>query len=141
MVLAVVVIGPSAQAADKSLAGVYACKGTNPDGQQYAGFVEIPATGSTYHARWTFPETADRPVGAGFVRDGRFVIGYSNAAGAVIVAVYDIHGKTLKGHWTAVGSGRIWDETLERQPAGVTVPDPVVSPHGPHGAPGALETA
>lgn len=110
-----------------AIEGVYTCTGKNPEGTPYSGLVEIRQTKNTYHARWTFPHSEFRAVGAGFVRDGRLVIAYS-VGDSVIVAVYDIKGKTLKGHWTAVGDGDVYEETLERQPAGVTVPDPTPQP-------------
>ena len=117
-------------AGEKSLVGVYTCVGTNPNGVPYAGLAEIRATGDTYHARWTFPKSGFRPVGVGFVHNGKLVIGYQSGT-AIVVAVYDINGKTLKGRWTAFGSGTVWSETLERKPAVVTVPDPAPDP-APH---------
>src|SRR5262245_36560614 len=62
-------VGPAyagEQAPERSVAGVYSCVGTNPDGGTYSGIVEIVRIRDTYLIRWTMPNDS-QVVGVGIL--------------------------------------------------------------------------
>ena len=72
------------QASEKSLTGVYACEGTNPDGGIYSGIVEIVSIKDTYLVRWTMPNDS-QVVGVGILSGDQLSVSYYGGTPALVV--------------------------------------------------------
>lgn len=109
---------PEAETSD--LAGVYQCRGTNPDGSAYEGVVEIARIADTYRVHWRLSNDVN-VIGVGIYSGGVFAVSYFGGAPGVVV--YRIDGSRLIGEWTMGGAeGTIYTETLTRVAAGVVEP-------------------
>ena len=117
------------------LAGVYDCKGDNPDGSTYTGQTTITETGNeTVSLAWTFPPNGGAR-GVGLRRSDTLSVIFQTSDGGLGLAAYAIarDGEgvvTLTGRWTAPGQPIVSVETLTRSglaPATRPVP-PVVTP-------------
>ena len=89
--------------------GLYEVQGTNPDGSNYQGMMEVrPAPGSAWLVAWQIGDML--VTGVGIVQGGVLAIGYG-INGQVGVATFEVQpdGK-LSGYWT-IGAG-IGSETL-----------------------------
>jgi hypothetical protein len=117
-------VGPAyagEQAAEKSLAGVYSCEGTNPDGRTYAGIVEIVRIKDTYLVRWTMPNDS-QVVGVGILSGDVLSVSYYGGTPSLVVYSVAESGQ-LQGKWTAGGAeGMVFTETLTRMPEGAPKP-------------------
>jgi hypothetical protein len=82
------------------LAGSYSINGTNADGSEYTGSLDITDAGETVQLRW---EAGGTSLGEGIVMDN--VLGTSYGTNDCGVAVYRIQGNTLDGVWTVYGAG------------------------------------
>ena len=102
-----------------TLPGLYACKGSNPDGGEYEGRVEIAARGDVYNLKWTVGEETYLGVA---LREGDVLSvawGIPGERGtAVGVVSYKIEeGGTLTGRWTVLGGRNpVMKETLRKIP-------------------------
>ena len=127
---------PDAPPAD--LAGTYACKGVNPDGNPYEALVEITRVDETYRVLWRLSDDS-AILGVGIASGGVFAVSYF--AGAPTVVVYKVDGKQLVGEWAMGGAeGVIYTETLTKLTATSLPRDrrpapqerrPVRTPQGP----------
>ena len=105
---------PQPEVTKGSVAGVYLCEGTNPDGSPYKGLVEIAAVDNTYLVHWLMANGSE-VLGVGIVRSG--ILSVSYFGGTPAVAVYRIDGDRLLGEWTMGGTeGMLYSETLTRMP-------------------------
>jgi hypothetical protein len=114
----VVILGlaPPAPAADRpaeaaDVGGDYACKGTNPDGQEYTGKVKIVKKGDVYQFGWVIGQ--ERYSGVG-IRDGNILsVSWVLQNGDTGIVVYKIgKDKRLVGRWAQQGGKAIYTETL-----------------------------
>jgi hypothetical protein len=102
------------------LAGVYQCRGMNPDGTPYEGVVEIARIADTYRVHWRLSNNVN-VIGVGIYSGGVFAVSYFGGAPGVVV--YRIDGSRLVGEWTMGGAeGTIYTETLTRVAAGTVEP-------------------
>ena len=107
---------PADPAAKPSVAGIYLCEGTNPDGSAYQGLVEIAAIDNTYLVHWVMANGTE-VLGVGILRSDMLSVSYFG--GTPAVAVYRIDGDKLLGEWTMGGAeGMLYSETLTRMPEG-----------------------
>jgi hypothetical protein len=96
------------------VAGVYRCEGTNPDGSQYRGVVEIEKDADTYRVRWTMSQRATA-LGIGIMRDDVLAVSYFTGESLGVVAYHREKGGQLIGEWAVLGAGgRLRPETLTR---------------------------
>ena len=127
--------GPNiSRAAD--VAGVYACEGKSPEGRPYHGTVEIVRLEDTYRIRWSIEgrEGVMRVVGVGIFSNGVFAASYFG--GAPGIAVYQLDGTKLVGHWTIGGAdGALYPETLTRIADRPAQPSPPSEPSQPEDPP------
>jgi hypothetical protein len=115
---------------EKSLTGVYACEGQNPDGATYSGIVEIVSVKDTYLVRWTMPNDS-QVVGVGILSGDQLSVSYYGGTPALVVYSIDENGK-LSGKWTAGGAeGLQFSETLTRLPDGTPRPAKPAKPSKP----------
>src|SRR5215204_272346 len=105
---------PTGKKSDPS--GVYLCEGTNPDGHNYRGIVQIAAVQNTFLVKWTLADDIE-VMGVGILQDDRLSVSYFGGTPAVVV--YKIGSEKLVGEWTMGGTeGRVYAETLTRMPEG-----------------------
>ena len=118
------------QAAEKTVAGVYQCEGTNPDGATYSGIVEIVRIKDTYLIRWTMPNDS-QVVGVGILSGDLLSVSYYGGTPSLVVYSVVESGQ-LKGKWTAGGAeGFVFSETLTRLPEGTPKPPKPAKPSKP----------
>ena len=102
-----------------TLVGLYACKGTNPDGGMYEGRVEIAERKSVYNVKW---KVGDQTYVGVALREGDVLSvawGIPAEGGtAVGVVAYKIEeGGTLTGRWSVLGGDTtVMKETLRKIP-------------------------
>lgn len=97
-----------------SVAGVYLCEGSNPDGSPYKGLVEIIAVDSTYLVHWVMADGV-QVLGVGIRSSDTLAVSYYGGTPAVVL--YQIQGDKLVGEWTMGGAeGKLDSETLTRMP-------------------------
>jgi hypothetical protein len=124
MILAMIGGAGIPAAGEPELDGMYEARGTNPDGSEYQGFVQIARRGESFLVTWIFPQAASDEVvvfrltsaGVGIVSSGMLAVSYYSKQVAG-VAVYRIEedGKRLAGRWTVAGAdGAVHIETLTR---------------------------
>jgi hypothetical protein len=131
MILATIGVAATPAAGEPELEGMYTARGTNPDGSQYEGFVQIARRGESFLVTWVFPQVSDETVvlrltstGVGFVGGAMLAVSYygRQVAGVVIYRVEE-DGKRLAGRWTAAGNdGAVHIETLTRLPGQASQP-------------------
>jgi hypothetical protein len=117
--------GPAYAAPDKApestLVGTYSCEGTNPDGKNYSGIVQIIKHGDSYLVRWTMPDES-QVLGIGILNGGTLSVSYFGGTPSIVVYSIAENGK-LNGTWTAVGAeGELFTETLTKMPEGAPRP-------------------
>ncbi len=107
-------IPAQAAGAEVDISGTYRCVGTNPDGTQYRGVVEIVKNEGTYRVTWMVGRHMTS-IGIGLVRDGNFTVSYV-ADGNLGIIVYRIQkGPQLVGEWTMLGADPdLFPETLTK---------------------------
>ena len=130
IVAAVCAAGPvAAQAPQSDVSGTYRCDGTNPDGTEYHGVVEISKLRNTFRVRWTMDDGSI--TGVGIMSNGVFAVSYFGGAPAVVV--YKLDGTTLVGEWTMGGiEGAVYKETLTKDPSAAPKPQPRAPAPGPN---------
>ena len=102
-----------------TLPGLYACKGSNPDGGMYEGRVEIAARKGVYNLKWSVGETTYVGVA---LREGDVLSvawGIPGEGGTAIgVVAYKIaKDGTLSGRWTVLGGDNsVMPESLRKIP-------------------------
>lgn len=105
--------------AKRPLEGLYACKGTNPDGGTYEGRVEIAKKGDGYNLKWKVGESTYLGVA---LREGDVLSvawGLPGGGGTVVgVVAYKINADgTLNGRWTVLGGdNKAQKESLRKIP-------------------------
>jgi hypothetical protein len=104
------IVSIAAPDSQPDLAGVYECVGTNPDGTQYQGVVQIEKTRDTFSVKWGLSDGV--VTGVGIVSDGLLAVSYFGGAPAVVL--YKIEGNRLIGHWTMGAEGTVYAETLTK---------------------------
>lgn len=96
------------------IAGKYNITGTNPDGGDYKGTLEVIARGDVYQFRWNAGSQYD---GVGVQNGSVIAVAYttgSNGKGCGVVD-YDIQGDgTLDGKWGYWGTNEMGTETATR---------------------------
>ena len=120
-VIVVALVGPkwatAEDASEKDFTGVYSCEGTNPDGTNYVGIVEILKTQGTYLVRWTMSNNT-QVMGVGIFSNGVLAVSYFGGSPAVVVYATTTAGR-LDGKWTMGGAeGLVFTETLTKVPEG-----------------------
>jgi hypothetical protein len=114
---------PSATTAAEAapLVGTYDCQGVEPDGKPYRGLVQIVGSADLYEVIWIFG-TGRQYAGFGVVNgDAMAVSYYTNRPGVVAYKIEQGEkGPKLTGHWTVVGAGASFRETLTRVSEKVT---------------------
>ena len=105
---------PVHSGAEIDISGTYRCVGTNPDGTQYRGVVEIVKNEGTYRVTWMVGNHMTS-IGIGLVRNGNFTVSYV-AGGNLGIIVYRIQkGPQLVGEWTMLGADPdLFPETLTK---------------------------
>jgi len=106
--------------------GVYEVTGTNLDGSQYRGLMEIQQVGtSTFHILWNIG--GQLIEGVGMASGLSFVTAFS-AGDRTGLGIYEIRpGDVMEGSWTIVGANTNGTETVRwaiNQPAGGAAPTP-----------------
>jgi hypothetical protein len=113
------------------LEGMYIAQGTNPDGSDYQGFVQIARRGESLLVTWIFPQASGEVVvfrlastGVGILSSGMLAVSYySTQAAGVVVYHIEEDGKRLAGRWTVAGDdGAVHIETLTRLPGHASQP-------------------
>lgn len=88
--------------------GVYAVKGTNPDGSAYSGTITVTKTGQTWRVVW---KSGDQTVnGTALVMNNLLAVGYDGGVG-----IYRPQGNGWVGEWAERGQTNFGKETWERQ--------------------------
>jgi hypothetical protein len=83
----------------------------------YHAIVDVILHEGVVHMRWTFAD-GGQTYAAGFVKDGRLVVGYYGQGMPPGVAVYYVKpGKPLEGAWVTVTASGRYRETLTRRSA------------------------
>jgi hypothetical protein len=114
-----------------ALEGVYMSFGTNPDGSEYHGVVDIERQGDRFLVTWMFPRLTGEvltlelaAVGVGIARDGMLAVSYygSKGTGLVLYRIED-DAQQLVGEWTVAGDdSELHPETLTRTSKHPTAP-------------------
>jgi hypothetical protein len=91
------------------LEGDYSINGSNPDGTEYAGSLNIEDAGDVLYVSW---EAGGSYVGQGIVMDD--VLGTSYGDDTCGIALYQIRGNTLDGLWTTYDAGTTGTERAVR---------------------------
>jgi hypothetical protein len=138
--LLVCVAATSGPAAAQELDGMYLAQGTNPDGSEYRGLVQVQKRGDSYVVSWLAPQASNAEVrvarvsvGVGILSGDTLAVSYS-ATRALGVAMYRIEngGQRLVGRWATLSDDpNVYTETLQKLPASAT-PE---RPFGPEGSP------
>ena len=142
-VLVGLVAAPASVAAQAKIDGMYRSHGTNPDGSEYRGFVEVVRNGDSFVVSWLSPERASNQsvritrtsVGVGIMQGDVLAVSYT-ASRVPAIATYRIEagGERLVGRWTVLnGLGSVFIETLEKLPASAELPQ--ISPPSERSAP------
>jgi hypothetical protein len=110
-VVMVLAVASGCFAADKvDIAGKWKCKGTNPNGKEYEGTVEITKDGDTYKVAWTLGGGADNYDGVGILEGDVLAVSFGDG-----VVVYKIEKDKMSGKWTTPDSkGKVFTETLTK---------------------------
>lgn len=106
---------PRQQASEQpEIVGFYECQGTNPDGTEYKGLVEIISVRGTFRVHWTLDNT--EVWGVGVYRNGVFAVSYFGGAPAIVVYKIEDNGNRIVGEWTMGGraEGRVYPEVLTK---------------------------
>jgi hypothetical protein len=112
-VAVVVALAAPAVADDKAVTGRFKCVGTNPDGQQYEGVVEVKRDGDSYTVSWSIGNGNDTYSGIGLLQGDVFSVAY--AGGISGIAVYKVEKGKLTGRWaTPDAKGKVFTETWTR---------------------------
>jgi hypothetical protein len=142
MVLLSVMAIPGAAEEPTDLDGVYAARGTNPNGSEYRGAVHIRRQGDRFIVAWISPRAAGEAllleltsVGVG-IRTGETLAVSYVAGNSLGVAVYQIgRDGQLIGRWTTAGDDHVHTETLTKlpnplpsEPAAADPPDEPTAP-------------
>jgi hypothetical protein len=105
---------PQSHGRPTELTGRYSVSGTNPDGGQYAGTLEVIARGSVYQFRWNAGTQYD---GIG-IRNGKFVAvafaSGSDGTGCGVVDYTILNDGTLDGRWGYWGTTTSGTERVMR---------------------------
>src|SRR5215471_17424972 len=105
---------PQGHSRTPDLSGRYNVSGTNPDGAEYAGTLEVIARGSMYQFRWN---AGSQYEGVG-VRNGRVVAvafaSGSDGTGCGVVDYTILNNGTLEGKWGYWGTSSSGTETATR---------------------------
>src|SRR5262245_494504 len=98
-------------AADKvDIAGKWKCKGTNPEGKDYEGTVEITKDGDAYKVAWSLKDGAETSDGIGILKGDVFAVSFGEG-----VVAYKVEKDKLSGKWTLPESkGKVYTETLTK---------------------------
>jgi hypothetical protein len=106
------------------LTGTYDCQGMEPDGTPYRGVVQIIPNHGTYDIIWTF-SSGQQYAGLGVVNGDVLAVSYfTNRPGVVAYKIESSEqGPRLKGQWTVVGAGAVFQETLTRTSRDVKRPE------------------
>jgi hypothetical protein len=114
--------------------GVYEVTGTNLDGSEYRGQMEIQQVGtSTFHILWNIG--GQLIEGVGMVSGLTFVTAFS-AAERTGLGIYEIRpGDVMEGSWTIVGANTNGTETVRwsanQPPRGAAPATPAPAPAQP----------
>lgn len=98
---------------DHDLVGIYESEGMNPDGNAYAGVVEIVGHNGIYFLHWML-DSGEESHGFGVVTEHLLSVTYvAGRIPGVIVYVME-PGKPLQGRWVLAGIDGIFRETLTK---------------------------
>lgn len=135
-VLAGLLAVPVSVTAQTKIDGIYRSHGSNPDGSEYHGFVEVVRNGDSFVVSWLSPERSNEvvritrvSVGVGIVEGDMLAVSYT-AARVPAIAMYRIEkgGERLVGQWTVLnGQGSVYVETLEKLSPSDNIP-PIAPP-------------
>jgi hypothetical protein len=137
VLLALFTAAPAARAQEPALEGGYLSSGSNPDGSEYSGFVEIARHGDSFIVSWIFPKVTDdailfvpSSVGVGIIHGEMLAVSYySGRMMGIVLYRIEESGNRLTGRWVAAGNdGTTYTETLTR----LTIPLPGPSRVVPH---------
>jgi hypothetical protein len=120
---------PPVEEAGSPLVGTYDCQGVEPDGTPYHGLVQIIPNAGTYDVVWIF-SSGQLYSGLGVVNGDVLAVSYfTNRPGVVAYKIEQGEkGPRLKGQWTVVGAGKVFNETLTRVSREVKRPEPAPRP-------------
>jgi hypothetical protein len=130
-VAAVPMRAPAEADAVPALEGMYRSQGTNPDGTEYRGFVQVNRRGDSFIVSWLQAEAADNAVriarvsiGVGIVNDNMLAVSYPvGRSSGVVMYKIEGEGQRLVGRWAVLGdNGRVYEETLVKLPPDAQAP-------------------
>ncbi len=104
---------PKANKKPDNIAGSYKCRGTNPNGSIYTGFVTIKRAGEAYLITWNL--SGQKHSGVGLYESGVFssTWTYNNDARQSGMTTYKcLANGQLKGRWISTRGGVVNTETL-----------------------------
>lgn len=135
VLLAALAAAPVRAAGDVDLNGMYLSQGTNPDGTQYSGLVNITRNGDSFLVSWLTPRSQDdrilfqaASVGVGILSSDMLSVSYyAPQSSGIVVYRIEQDGSRLAGRWAIAGEdGAVHAEILTKLPESSGLPEIIV---------------